>query len=103
MDEKRRYPRVNVTILIKFKSHSEDKLREGESKDISEGGICIKSKTEYSPGDIVNLQLFLGDTLVCVEGRIVWKKHTRKGKFELGIEYIKVNKTDIDIIKKYIE
>jgi len=103
MDERRLYPRINVTIFIKLKNKSDISMSEGESIDISEGGICIKSKAKYSPGNIVILQLFLGDKLVDIEAKVIWVKKTEEGNYDLGLEYVKVESGDMEEIKKYLE
>ncbi len=103
MDDRRKYPRVNVTIFMKLKNESDINMQESESIDISEGGICIKSKTKYSQGNIVILQLFLGDKLVDIEGKVKWMKQYKEGNYDLGIEYINVGNKDLEEIKKYME
>ncbi len=103
MDDRRKYPRVNVTIFIKLKNESDLDIKESETIDISEGGICIKSKVKYSIGNIVILQLFLGNKLVDIEGKVIWINNSKEDNYDIGIEYKEAKKEDLEEIKKYIE
>lgn len=103
MEERRKYPRINVTTLIKFKSHSDNNLNNGEAQDISKNGICINSKKEYAKGDIITLQLFLGEKISNLEGEITWIENTKTGNYNIGLEYTKIEKQDLAEIEKYIE
>ena len=103
MDDRRKYPRVNVTIFIKLKNETDADIKEGETIDISEGGICIKSKVKYSIGNIVTLQLFLGNRLVDVGGKVIWTRNSKENNYDVGIEFIEAKKEDLKEIKKYME
>ncbi len=61
-----------------------------EVVNLSEGGICVKSGREFSPGE--QLHVFLSqqerDRSFKAEGKIIWKQTVGKYAFQFGVKFI---------------
>ena len=68
--EKRRYPRkacyVNVDYAVRGRSYDDI------VKNISQGGVCLRTQRPFLPGDEISLDFSLLELRTRVEGRIAW-------------------------------
>lgn len=108
--EKRRFPRLTVSIKIEYKLF-EDKSAPflvTSTKDISAGGLCLRVFDQFEVGNILQLRFTLPGLprFIFAKGRVVWIKELGrlgKGKaFELGIEFIEIKEEDKKQIGEYV-
>jgi len=73
--DKRYLPRWEVENRVLYRLDNESNPHEGQSKDISCTGACIRTKSKLSPQQKVKLTIYLSEaSSIQVEGEIVWNK-----------------------------
>jgi len=88
--------------MVMLKQPTEDKETKIQSKNISEGGICFSVKKQYDVGNILSLMLFLRNKFINITGKVAWIEKKDPNIFEIGVEFININKDDLEEIKKII-
>src|SRR5258708_1518369 len=67
-DERRRYPRTPLSMLVQFRFNSFDDFLAESSLNISPGGIFIKTDKPLEEGSMIYLQFSLRDGSRLIEG-----------------------------------
>ena len=98
MDDKRKYPRLNWSVIIHWEKSSgetDEVPNTGSTKDISAGGIRLILKEGVEIGDVLELDLELGGGRnIHVKGRVAWiEKFKISGwqeetGYEGGVEFL---------------
>lgn len=110
---KRRFVRLNVLPLIEgvfVQCRYLEKERASLIKDISKGGICLILYEEVKSLDVLDLKISLPDEKNPINaiGRVCWVKEIvvsrkpKKSRFEVGVEFIEIDKEDRKKIANYI-
>lgn len=107
MENKRKYPRLELELQVKHSSEKKSPtFGYTISKNISRSGMCIPtSSRSLSKGDIVSLDIKNKDdkSVVLTSGKIVWlRKNDRLAILdsEAGIEFIDLTPGDADMLIK---
>ena len=76
MADTRKDRRAPVSLKVRFKSATVDEFIEHYCKDVSRGGIFIKSSQPMSIGTLLKFQFQLKDesSLIRGVGRVVWTR-----------------------------
>jgi len=107
MSDTRKDKRAPVSLKVCFKSATVDEFIEQYSKDVSKGGIFIKSSQPMAVGTLLKFQFQLKDEsqLIRGVGRVVWSRAEEDAGSErpsgMGIKFIKMDgdsKTMVDRI-----
>jgi len=111
IQEKRRFVRLNALVDVIYNRVS---LAETEklslSKNISKGGICLIAYERLEVSDLLKLDIHLPGEAESVNarGRVAWVKEFVIGdipnnkRYDVGIEFVKINAEDLRKIDKYI-
>ncbi|MCS6800168.1 MAG: TIGR02266 family protein, partial [Myxococcota bacterium] len=98
MTDTRKDKRAPVALKVRFKSATVDEFIEQYSKDISRGGMFIKSRSPMSVGTLLKFELLLKDETRIIHGvgRVVWKREASESTGEdqppgMGIKFIKMD------------
>lgn len=108
MADTRKDKRAPVSLKVRFKSATVDEFIEQYSRDISRGGIFIKSKTPMSVGTLLKFEFQLKDEsrLIHGVGRVVWKRdesETANGSPPgMGIKFIKMDPESRTLVEKIV-
>ena len=83
----RKYVRRPIDIPIQY--HIKDVVADREEylKNVSEGGICLRSNVFLKPGAVIVIEIPLLDPIFKAEGRIVWC-NKKNDDYETGVEFI---------------
>jgi len=94
MRERRRYVRVDLCTQVEYEIlPMQMSPSQGETKNISAGGLCLLADKKMSPDTILHLKFYLPDkdkTYVETLGRVVWQKKVEEG-YLTGIEFKNIN------------
>jgi uncharacterized protein (TIGR02266 family) len=97
MAETRKDKRAPVSLKVRFKSATVDEFIEQYSRDVSRGGIFIKSGQPMSVGTLLKFQFQLKDESPLIKGvgRVVWIRSeddaTAENPSGMGIKFIKMD------------
>ena len=98
MGEKRKFVRIDVYTKVEYTIlPMHDRTLRSESKNISQGGICILAKEEISKGTFLHLRFYIPDseqTFIECLGEAAWQKRADNG-YLTGIEF-----RDLDVAKE---
>lgn len=130
--ERRKFPRFikKLSVQIEDRSHMVSKKSADFSdsdnppagfagKDISHGGLCFYSHTDYEPGTVLTITIRLSDIKdvagrtpmylmassipVKADVRVVWSKTIGgKADYEIGVEFIDIYGEDYKILQRYL-
>jgi hypothetical protein len=99
MEEKRKFPRLSIKVLVNYSVSVDDPSASAETRNLSEGGICITTPVPLSVGRHVTIRFFLPGKTIRVMGRIIRSAEVFPRLFENGIEFIDITPDDILTIK----
>jgi c-di-GMP-binding flagellar brake protein YcgR len=112
MEERRRFVRLNVSVKVEYKvlETAAKEIHSTLTKDISGGGICLIGDEELNTGRFLELKIYLPKEQepILSLGRVVWSKPFIIGdeitgkRFDIGIEFIKIDDTKREKINQYI-
>ena len=104
--ERRRYPRAPLSLLIQFRFDTLEEFLSEYSTDISLGGMFIRTEDLREEGALVYLQFYLRDGAKLIEGlgRVV--RVNRPGgpaPAGMGIEFVNFDEESMELIRQIVE
>jgi uncharacterized protein (TIGR02266 family) len=97
MSDTRKDKRAPVSLKVRFKSATVDEFIEHYCKDVSRGGIFIKSSQPMPVGTLLKFQFQLKDESQLIKGvgRVVWTRNEERAGPDrpsgMGIKFIKMD------------
>ncbi|MBN1697475.1 MAG: PilZ domain-containing protein [Spirochaetales bacterium] len=106
--DKRRYRRRFISLNVAYDMSPEQRWLESTTRDIGAGGICLITTSPIEVGKVVDIKFHIPDEQkpVKVSGKIVWNEEYKEGgggKFYNGIQFIRIDEADRDLIGKYVD
>lgn len=93
----RKDPRARVlNMMVRYKSATVDEFIENHSRDVSRGGMFIKTRSPFPAGTLLKFEVRIAEDqrLMGGVGRVVWRRETEQAEEELppgmGIKFVKV-------------
>jgi len=105
VNEKRKYPRINSLFLSYICIDKQGKtLNEGIGRtlNVSEGGILMETNFHMLPEHNLMITIAVEDNLVNIKGEVIHCLKNEENKYHTGIEFIDIDESDLDILKKFI-
>ncbi len=93
--EKRKFFRLNAYHLVKYRlaSQGEWQTAAASIRDISAGGVCLRTEEKIAKGSILQLSINfpkLPSPVSCL-GKAVWVKQIGKtNRFDIGLEFFEI-------------
>ncbi|HEX6239720.1 MAG TPA: TIGR02266 family protein [Polyangiales bacterium] len=109
MADTRKDRRAPVSLKVRFKSATVDEFIEHYCKDVSRGGIFIKSSQPMAIGTLLKFQFQLKDesSLIKGVGRVVWTRSPEDAVADqpagMGIKFIKMDNESRAIVDRIVE
>jgi uncharacterized protein (TIGR02266 family) len=98
MSDTRKDKRAPVSLKVRFKSATVDEFMEQYARDISRGGLFIKSKSPMPIGTLLKFEVQLRDESPVIRGvgRVVWKREPTEAVGNdtpsgMGIKFIRMD------------
>jgi Tfp pilus assembly protein PilZ len=87
-EERRKFPRYEVSLFLKNSSLNSQKETEAYTHDISAQGIGLFTSKELPKGDSLDIRLYMPDNneQVCTRGTVVWLSSVGPCKYRAGIK-----------------
>jgi uncharacterized protein (TIGR02266 family) len=105
-DERRRYPRVPLSLLIQYRFDTLADFLAEYSVDISEGGMFIRTDEPREEGSLIYLQFYLRDGAKLIEGlgKVVRVNPPgREGQVAgMGVEFVNFDDESMRLIKQIV-
>ena len=112
--EKRRHPRVDVTVPVKFKVINRASERErilaeargqGDTTNVSSGGVALRTTEGLKKNDLIKLEIELPGrgTVIRAFAEAVWIVPDKDGKtVEAGLQFLAVKNDDEDLLGVFV-
>lgn len=111
-EERRKYPRLSAAVVEYFPVGKEESTETSFTRDVGAGGICIIVSERIEKDTILALKIYLPDidTPIEAKGKVVWinessflrTKASKKGHYDLGIEFVTLGEKDREKIYHYV-
>jgi hypothetical protein len=88
--EKREFPRIEVNTQVTF-TVVIPSYNIGNTRDISQGGLCLETTSKLEKGSIIRLEFDLpGPKPEHVEalGRVMWQRPVENDKLLTGVKFL---------------
>ncbi len=102
-DNKRKYERIEMSIKVNCIDFIASEKIAANSRNLSEGGICIATDKPLSIGRHINLVFYLpGKENFKIIAEVKWSKKIEDKLYESGLEFTDISKRNKDRIVDYI-
>ena len=108
--ERRQYPRREEHMFVSYSAPRIPEIKTSATRNLSGAGLCFESEIGFSPGDVLTLKIHKPiDTtsknvfLIYTTGKVKWIKRLDTRKYELGVEFLKIRRSDRDRIIKNVK
>ncbi len=105
--ERRRHIRIDSLNLLACEILDEQGNRVsggmGRTLNISESGILLESHFCLDPDTLVELTIALEERLITLPGKVVHCGSDGEGMFRNGIEFMKVQGENLEILREFIQ
>ena len=103
MQEKRKYSRINKTMVVSY-TVSRSFLKSGSrSQNVSPGGMAFPTIQRLDPGIILEMEISLEyeKKVIPIMAEVVWsqRKVDSRYPFETGVKFLEVNDSDRNNIR----
>jgi c-di-GMP-binding flagellar brake protein YcgR len=104
--QKRRHDRIGSLNLLNYvcldENNEEVNQGMGRTLNVSQGGILLETHISIDKRHIISISIGLEDETVDIEGKVVYHRNSKEGKFESGIEFKGINEKSLKILNQYI-
>ncbi len=87
--ERRKYPRFDINCPISFICF--DKLRIGETSDLSQGGMRIQSRYILFTGETYDFTLVMNGRSISPKGKVVYLENMPEFTYGAGVSFIHIS------------
>ncbi len=98
--ERRRYPRFHVTCPISFVCF--DKLRIGETSDISKGGMKIQSRYILFTGETYDFTVVMNGRSISPRGKVVYLENQPEFTYGAGVSFVQISEEQEDQLSAFL-
>ena len=87
--ERRVYERVLARCPVRFKAERENVMYEGSTKDVSDGGLGLFTRSRLKPDMHLQMWVRLSSEIkpLQIEGKVVWSEKRRPDLWRAGISF----------------
>jgi type IV pilus assembly protein PilZ len=105
--DRRRYPRVPLSLLIQYRFDTLEDFLAEYSMDISTGGMFIRTEEPREEGSLIYLQFYLRDGAKLIEGLGKVVRVNPPGQTErpagMGVEFVNFDEESMKLIRQIVE
>jgi len=98
--ERRKFIRANYPCKVIL--HNPERVLDTNTENISAGGVRVILNQKVQEHELVGIEIYLTDTPVKCEGRVVWVIE-HKTEFDSGIEFYEINDKDRMFMDEFIQ
>ena len=108
--EKRRFPRFNVDLPMKYSEVKVRKKQGGIAHDASEGGLLVYLQEKFTIGTKLKIEVFFSHgfrlTPIRLQAEIVWadiRGPEDWGEYKYGLRFINIGKEDFSKLRGLLD
>ena len=99
----RRFPRASAQHPVRVRVLSERRPEQLTlTRIISPGGCMLVSESSIGFGSLLELMITLEGRLLRADGRVVWERRKGQAEHEVGIEFLRINRRDRDLLGEIV-
>lgn len=105
--QRRRYPRIDITLPVEYDivEKGEPRIRSVVAMNISSGGLLL-ILPEYLPvSSYLKIKIYLGDRVVEALVQVVWTElltGREINEFRCGVFFVSISDEDLDFVKQFV-
>lgn len=107
--QRRRHARRKAALPVRYRVRREGELavdvfpwEEGETVDVSEGGVMLRAAAGILPGDNLDLEIGLLDRHVRASGRVTRVREIEEGRVLAGVHFLDIAPSDREAIGWFV-
>jgi hypothetical protein len=102
--EKRRFPRLELSLPLRYQIRGMPEFNNAVSDNFSVGGVSFINDKFIAPNTALMLEINILSRILNPVGRVVWSYNvSRSDKYKLGIEFLELDPADKNYISDYID
>jgi hypothetical protein len=102
--EKRRFPRLELSLPLRYQIRGIPEFNNAVSDNFSVGGVSFINDKFIAPNTALMLEINILSRILNPVGRVVWSYNvSRSDKYKLGIEFLELDPADKNYISDYID
>ncbi len=105
-DNTQRLPRIESLNLVSVQHFNQDNTADlqtvGRTLDLSDGGIKLEVATAPPLYSRLSLMIALKDTLINVQGEVVYLSVINKDQIHMGLKFLNLSEEDKQHIQNYL-
>ncbi len=103
MEERRKYPRIDVSFPVECNILAQKIYFYTISKDLSLGGIKVLSDDFIPKDNVVRVRVNLIDEIVSLKARVAWCNRKRVSeKYLMGLEFVEISQENQKNIFRFL-
>lgn len=103
MDERRQYPRIDISFPVECKMLPSQDYFYTVSKDLSQVGLKIVSNEFMPKNELLKLSLNLINKILDVKARVVWCSQERASeRYSAGVEFVEIEDHSRDELTAFL-
>ena len=99
--DRRRYPRFQVNCPISFICFN--KLRIGETSDISQGGMKIQSRYLLFAGETYDFTVVMNGHTISPKGKVVYLENHPEFTYGAGVSFVNISEDHQAELSEFLE
>ena len=110
--ERRAYPRLDYEVYAKYKVLLDNVNQMhmdylfAKTKNISQGGVCIKLPINVDVSSMVSMEMFFPikerEKLLRVIGEVRWCREIKENEYMAGLSFVVINAEDSEFLNTFI-
>ncbi len=98
--EKRKHPRVQINCPVSFICF--DKLRIGETSDLSQGGMRIQSRYILFTGETYEFTVVMNGRSISPRGKVVYIKNQPEFTYGAGVSFVQISDDQLNQLSAFL-
>lgn len=105
--DRRRHPRISTHIDVRI-AHQDDHVQDGQTVDLSEGGVGVLSTERLEEGSEVAIEVMLdlaqAEDLSSLKtmAKVMWSAQTDTGAYVAGLQFNGPNEDSIARLRRFL-
>jgi len=104
--DKRQHSRIDSVNLLNYvyldENGKEIAQGMGRTLNVSKAGILLETHTPFEMNHLLTLEIGLEEPIVHITGKFIYIRKNEAGKFESGIQFVKIEGSSAPVLDDYI-
>lgn len=97
----RKYPRTSAVYVVAVRRRGSDPAAMpllGRTRSVGMGGVLFEVAVPFDPGDLLDLELMLGERTLRAAARVAYREAGREEPWGIGVQFLDLSDEDRDAL-----